>query len=465
MCQPPWVPSSVSTYVEEFPCTSRSCSQGMIQMGGALTRNSHPEGFRTYWYIAAAIYAVSALVVAVFYNPPPRELQLSLNVAEKLFRLDWIGYILLTIGLVLFCMGLSWSQNPYPWTNAHVLATFLTGVVFIIALMVYQWRFKRDGMFHHDLFRHRNFPLAVLCIFCEGISFFGGNNYFAFEVSTFYTTDAFQVGLHYSVAFYTFAFFAIVAGIYCWKTKTVRIPSIVAFSAFLIFNILMATAGPRTPVANIWAYPIFLGIGLGICLTSLMTAAQFATPAELIAITSGLMISVRSLGGSVGLAIYTAIFNSVLTDNLGPKVAAAALPLGLPESSLPQLIGALATENQTALASVPGITPNIIAAAAGGLFDAFGLAFRYVWVAAGSFASIAVIGKSILVGLTGALPVYPLMIIATASAFLFDPKDDFNEHIDAPAEIDTLVVPNATAGESHADLEKSSLAWREARVG
>jgi hypothetical protein len=57
---------------------------------------------------------------------------------EKLAKLDWIGCALLASGLVLFCVGLSYSQNPYIWTDPHVLATFLIGVALIIGLGIYE---------------------------------------------------------------------------------------------------------------------------------------------------------------------------------------------------------------------------------------------------------------------------------------------------------------------------------------
>lgn len=53
----------------------------------------------------------------------------------------------------------------------------------------------------------------------------------------------------------------------------------------------------------VWAYPVFLGIGLGWSLTYLVAAAQLSAPPHLIAITSGILLAIRSFGGSVGLAI------------------------------------------------------------------------------------------------------------------------------------------------------------------
>ncbi|KAK5129287.1 hypothetical protein LTR08_003617 [Meristemomyces frigidus] len=384
-----------------------------LLVGGALTRHEHLLGFRTYWYIAAAVYAAAALMCAVLYNPPPRELQVELKLREKLRRLDWVGYVPLTSGLVLFCLGLSWSQNPYSWTDAHILATFLTGTGLCIALGVYEWRFKTDGMFHHGLFGNRNFPIALACIFVEGLVFLTANNYFAFEISVLYTTDPLEVGLHYTVPFWIFAASAISSGMYCSRTKTVRLPTVVAFISFTIFMAIMASVGPRTPEANLWGYPVFLGIGRGVCLPALVTTAQFSTPPELIAITSGRMLSMRSIGGTLGLAVYTAIFSGSLGRNLAAKIAAATIPLGLPETSLGPLIGALTSGETAAVAKVPNVTPEIIQAAVGALLEAYSIAFRWVWVAAACFSAVA----------------------AILAFFIVDPSSAFNGHIDAPVEV------------------------------
>ena len=284
-----------------FACAVGGLSALLI--GGAMTRNNNPSGFRNYWYMATALYTVAATLCAVLYNPPLRPLQTSLTNSEKLKKLDWVGYFLLASGLVLFCIGLSWSQNPYQWTDAHILAPFLIGLALVAALAAYETKFKKDGMFHHGLFsRGRNFVIALLCIFVEGLVFFAANNYFAFEVAVFYEHDPLITGVRYGVTFVVYAISAILAGVFCSVTKKTKLPTVVAFVSIIIFFICMATATPKSST-NVWGYPVFLGIGLGVCLCAIVAAAQLSTPAELISITSGLLISVRSLGGTVGLAI------------------------------------------------------------------------------------------------------------------------------------------------------------------
>lgn len=94
--------------------------------------------------------------------------------------------------------------------------------------------------------------------------------------------------------------------------------------------------------------------------------------------------------------IYTdnAIFVGKLNANLGSKIAAAVLPLGLPESSLPDFITALNNQNTAALGKIPGVTGQIIGAGVGGLREAYTLGFRFIWVAGACFTVAAVVGTS-----------------------------------------------------------------------
>lgn len=160
-----------------------------LVVGGALNRSNDPaaDGFRYYFYMATGWYLLSAILCAVAYNPPATEKQREFRgrSLEKLQKLDWIGYFLLAAGLVLFCVGLSWSQAPYLWSDPHVSATFAVGLVLALVLVVYETWFKKDGMFHHGLFtENRNFAIALFCVFAEGVAFFAANTYFAFQVSS-----------------------------------------------------------------------------------------------------------------------------------------------------------------------------------------------------------------------------------------------------------------------------------------
>ncbi|KAM5349039.1 hypothetical protein ACJ41O_008862 [Fusarium nematophilum] len=386
-----------------------------LLVGGALNRTNDPasSGFRNYFYMTMGWYILATLLCLVAYNPPETEKQREYRgrTMDKLKTLDWVGYGLLASGLVLFCIGLSWSQNPYQWSDAHVAATFATGLALGIGLVVYETFFKKDGMFHHGLFNgNQNFSLALFCVFSEGVAFFAANTYFAFQVSVLYERDALVVATRYSIMLICAMVGALLTGLYCAVSRKVRWITVLAFLIFVSFFASMATTNRLTD-KPVWGYPVLLGFALGMTLTTLITVAQLSTPPQLIAVASGLIISVRSLGGTIGLAIYNALFRHQM-NKMPENIAKAVIPDGLETEFLGDFIGAIAAHNETALEGIPGVTPDIIQAGTIASLNTYVLGFRSVWIAGGCFVAVA----------------------AVAAAFLFDPEKEFNMHIDAPVE-------------------------------
>lgn len=203
---------------------------------------------------------------------------------------------------------------------------------------------------------------------------------------------------------------ALLAGLYCAITRTVRWITVVAFLMFVAFFACMSTTN-RSTNAPVWGYPVLLGFALGMTLTTLVTVAQLSTPPELLAIASGLIISVRSLGGTIGITIYNALFVAEM-NHMPDNIANAVIPEGLQSEVIGQFIGALTSHNQTALESIPGVTAEVIHSGTIALLDTYVEAFRRVWIAAACFVALA----------------------AIVAVCLFDPKKEFNMKVDAPIE-------------------------------
>lgn len=359
---------------------------------GKLASPSHPEGFRIYWYIVAGLYAICTAFCFFFYNPPPRELQVSLSLSAKLGQVDWVGYALLPAALTLFCVALTWSKNPYEWDQARILAPFITSFLLVAILVFYEWRGRRDGMLHHDLFS-RNFVIAIIVLFCEGLSFFAANTYIAFEVSTLHGLDLFDSGLRFMMSLLAATVSSVVVGLYSTWRKDLRWPMTAGCLSLVLFNTLMATITTSTTQSVFWVYPIFAGIGVGSLVSTTTTCAQLSTPPSLIATASAIIVSARSLGAAVGVAVNNAIFNGALSDNVPKRVADAVLPLGFPASGLESLIPALMSGDADVALGVSGATPSIVSAGLLGLKKAYVVAFRSAWIAAACIICLSVLGK------------------------------------------------------------------------
>ena len=129
-------------------------------------------------WIQTALWGATAIGLFFGYRPPKRHTRLDhLSLWQKLGRLDIPGCGLLTAGLTLLLTGLNLGGSIFEWNNAPVLATLVVGIVTLLAFGVYEWKFTKTGILHHDLFRGgknhgRTFALCLGLIFIEGIILF-----------------------------------------------------------------------------------------------------------------------------------------------------------------------------------------------------------------------------------------------------------------------------------------------------
>ena len=121
------------------------------------------------------LWGVVAICLFIGYRPPKRHTHLDhLSFWQKISRLDLPGTGLLTAGLTLFLTGLNLGGGMFTWSSPPVLATLIVGIVTMIAFGVYEWRFTKIGILHHDLFhggknRGQTFAICVSLIFVEGV--------------------------------------------------------------------------------------------------------------------------------------------------------------------------------------------------------------------------------------------------------------------------------------------------------
>jgi hypothetical protein len=151
-----------------------------------------------------------------------------------------------------------------------------------------------------------------------------------------------------------------------------------------------------------------VGLGFGAPLALIIAGVQLSTPYHLIATGTALTTSTRAMF----TAIYSTVVNNRLDKYIPSYVAKAAVRAGLPITSVPAFVGALASNNVTALPHIPGVTPLVIGSGVNALKHAFADGLRVVFMIAAPFGALACI----------------------ACFFLGDMKAVMNYHVDAPME-------------------------------
>ena len=336
---------------------------------------------------------------AIFYYPPPRPRNdYDKTRYQQFLELDWIGFILYTGGLTSFLLGLSWGGNPgHPWNSASVVAPIIIGAVSFIGAFLYDFmvidKAGRHALFPRDLMsKFQEFTVSLVVVFVAGMVYYSMAALLPEATEFVYTNKPLEIGilllpngLGQTLAITVFPAFLHKTG---HPTRYI----LAAVAMQLLFTALYAYGIDGHKAA--WVTFQFFGascFGL-ITITTVFNASLHVRPSEL-GVAVGLLGTFRSMGGSVGNAIFGAILRSVVDKELAKRIIEAALALGYKgdfTTLIPAVIDA-ALGVPGAFAGIEGVTPAIEMATLSAYHDAYAQAFKMVFYSTIPFGVVALI--------------------------------------------------------------------------
>ncbi|MFJ8579206.1 MDR family MFS transporter [Micromonospora sp. NPDC093277] len=240
--------------------------------------------------------------------------------------IDWLGAGLLVAGVSSLLLALSWGGTQYAWSSGVIIGLFVAGAVLGVLFVLQEARVS-EPILPLRLFRSGTFTLANMAGFVLGLVMFGSIIFIPLYLQIVKGASPTRSGL---------LMLPMMAGIIITSVLTGRAMSRigrykwfpVAGSAVLVAGMLLFR---QLQVAtSIWAaffYMVVIGVGLGLCMQSLILAVQNAVhPRDLGAGTSSATFF-RSLGGSFGVAILGAVLSTQLTSQLASRLPAAIAQL------------------------------------------------------------------------------------------------------------------------------------------
>lgn len=266
--------------------------------------------------------ALVTLIGILIIPPPPVQ---NLNMSTKA-AVDWIGGMLVTIGLMVLMFALTegnvvgWAT---PWVPTLIVASILILVLFVVWQRHLEYKTTRRPLMKVSIFRNTRVAAAMVIMLLFFAAF---NNYLIF--ATYFFQDyqglsVIQTTLRFIptgvcgilIALATGFFLSRVPGNYILMFGTL---------AFSVSPLLFAL--PIPPSTTYWAYafPAMVLAVLGSdtvypCLT-LFTAKSL--PQEDQALGGALINAVGQIGRAIGLAIATAVETAVIAADKGVSVDA-----------------------------------------------------------------------------------------------------------------------------------------------
>ena len=329
------MPATLSIITQAFPAEQRGAAIGTWAgvsalalaigpvVGGLLTEDA---SWRAIFFINPPI-AVGAVAVTLFAAGESRDETVGRGV-------DYAGIATLTVGLTALVLALV-ESNGWHWGSARIVGLFALTVVALVAFVVIELH-VRSPMLDFSFFRSRTTAGANVVAFLVT---------FAMFAQFFFLTLYMQNVLHYSplqtgVRFLPATVLIIVVSPLAGRlTDRVGPRPLMALGLVILGGALLIESQLTIHTVYGLLLPgfILLGMGIGLVMSPMSTAAMNAVDRSKSGAASGVVSMSRMVGGTVGLAVMGALVTTIGRSRL--------------DSSLPELPAAARAKLASALGS------------------------------------------------------------------------------------------------------------------
>jgi hypothetical protein len=242
------------------------------------------------------------------------------------------------------------------------------------------------------VFKNIGYVAVVSCATVASMIYYSLTVLWPTIISTLYTTDSIKIGWQSCVIGGGVLLGQATSGIAISYIPRLKIQCICAAILVLTFVTAMCSLSPDR-----WANTITFGLiacfGVGYIENVAFTGVTLLWAPQDIGLATGVLGSIRALGGAVAQALYVSVLNNELAKTIPEYVTAAAVKSGLPAKSLPSLFEAVTSGDYS---TVPGINEDIIASASSAAVNAYTNSLHFVFYATVPFSCIMLIAACLV---------------------------------------------------------------------
>jgi EmrB/QacA subfamily drug resistance transporter len=270
-------------------------------------------------------------------------------------RIDYAGSGLLAGTVVVTLLIANWGGDQYTWGSAQILSLIAAAII-LLAAFVWRERAAAEPVLPLHLFRDRVFVTVSVALFIATLSLFAAIVFLPLFLQLATGASATDSGLLMLPLLLASAVSTAAAGQVMARTGRYKIFPVAGLAAMSAGLLLFSTLGASGSRASAAAFMVVFGIGFGMVTQILVVAIQNAAQPREIGTATAAANLFRALGGSVGVAVFGAIFTAGLRHWL-PLELGGRIPRGVSATgiqSTPGHIHALPAAMQHAIAHAVG---------------------------------------------------------------------------------------------------------------
>jgi EmrB/QacA subfamily drug resistance transporter len=271
--------------------------------------------WRWVFYVNVPIGIVALFVIAT---------RLHLRPGRERHRVDYPGAALLTGGIVALILVTTWGGNQYDWASPTIAGLAAVSVVLLTAF-VFQERRAAEPILPLHLLRSWPFVVATGTGFMVGLAMFGAITFLPVFLQVADGETPTRSGLLMLPLMVGVLTASIASGRRISHSGRYKIYPVVGTGVLVIGMYLLSRLDANTGHVTSSIYMAVVGVGLGLVFQVVVLVAQNSASPRDVGVATSTNTFFRTIGGSIGVAVFGAIFASRLTDELVERVPKKAL--------------------------------------------------------------------------------------------------------------------------------------------
>lgn len=259
---------------------------------------------------------------------------------RKQHKIDYAGALSLSLALGSLVLITSLGGRTFDWASPEILALGALGVISGIGF-IYAESNASEPVLPLDLFGQNVFLITSIIGFISGAAMFGAITFMPLYLQIAQGSTPTMSGLQLIPMTAGILVSSTIAGRGMSKGGKYRWMTQVGTITLFIGMILLSTLSPDTPYAMVGAYIAVVGFGMGFIFPVVTTAVQNSVSPELVGTATAAGLMFRQIGGSLGVALFGAIFASRMAEQLSGMGDASGVAAGGEFSIGPQTMAGL----------------------------------------------------------------------------------------------------------------------------